>query len=873
MRLLGGLIPALAAVAQVNAATNTAAKGDVNMDQVPASAKDPKNIPVSSVTPVMPKVLASSSSIWSSLSSAKSAERARETFGSSSNTSKAGAAKTTSKAGAKTTAKGTSKAATTTKKTTTTKGKAPAKTTAKKAATSKAAAKKNVPKKKVVSKKKNERRQATATSIGAAGTNTGCSINFQNVQGTYTPTPNTPTQFLADTKLINDAAAQWLPPAGYWTSFQNSLSQVMKTGTATSANLYIMYYQVPTYDPSLCAKACDVRDECLGFNMYYSRSPVWEPIYRNASNPNGVCSNPTAVAEVGCGLYFQWIYNSMTTNPSQWRADFALLTQGSNGYNKNPVPARPTNYTKPTALLGAVNGFNAPEYIGYYYWTTGYDNTKCANLCTAYSNQQRQYAIGNKTTTYEACNYFNSFNLTYQGTYQGQYCVLYNDTTVLSNGYMTYTQSTVGTTTYTYNLTNSFGTALYGRDPGTVTPAWSPAPTGTAAACDALGTAGSTLLSIQRQNYTLGCNYDVYQANDIGNSTAADYYSCFDLCDNFSSCSGFSWVVNGDGITGTCYFKDLSTRTTPPTFKDGIDMAWKTSAYAGFNAGKSVQTVKYTTYTTAWTGKSTQTVTSFSDTNGYIIVQTPGATTSAGQLPTTTIVTDSGTASTPITVTSTSGGTITTRIIYSTAACATTSYGASYAFYSNANPGGQNTNSYPAYSPTVYKTKTPTATGVAKWIGEDNSDTAATTIYNRTNIDGRTLVIQHTFYVYAGRGSGRYYFQIPYTDDIQFLWVGDKAISGWTRANADLLQFWTGNPQTPVTASFYLTAGTYTPVRVQWANGGGQGDLQFSVIDPNGFYLAQSYALKNDGYMSPQIVPKPCVASAAAAFPAWGSET
>ncbi|PNS15927.1 hypothetical protein CAC42_4328 [Sphaceloma murrayae] len=862
MRVLAGLVPALAALTQIHAQSTTVAlqpaEGQIDMQQVPDDKKNLQSIPATTINNPRPKQLAVGSSAWSSFSSEKSAERARTPVTTATTT-------TSTKKAASTTKK-------ITKKTTTKKGAA--KTTAKANKTTAKA------KGKAKATSKKQKRQATATTIaaiGAAGTNQGCSINAQKVQGTYTPTPNTPQQFLADPLLYNTAADKWLPPAGYWTSFQNAVGQTVLTQNSR----YILYYQVPTYDPTLCAVACDPRDECRGFNLYYSRSPVWEPLYRNATNPNGTCSNPVAVTEIGCGLYFDWIYAKDSVNYGQWRADFLLTTVGNNGYNKNTVPSRPTNYTQPKALIGAVNGFGAPEYIGYTYSTAAFDNDKCAAQCNTYTAQQKQYAIGNKTTTYEACNYFNAFNLTYQGTYQGSYCVLYNDTSVLSNGYMTYTQTVYNGVTYTYNLTNSFGTELYGKDYGTITPAWSAAPIGNAAACSALGGTGTTLLSIDRANYTIACGYDVKNAYDIGNATVSDYYSCFDACDGFTGCSGFAFLPYNTAAetgAGTCYFKSLSGVSVPPTVASipAIGLAWLTSSYAGFNAGKKVQTITYTTYTTAWTGTTTATTTSFNDLTGYIIIQTPGLkTTSAATaaVPTVTQYTDSGTlASITSTTVGTTSGTVTIRTIYPTPACGSASYGASYAFYSNSYMGGQNTKSYPLYSPTVYKTKVPTATGITKYIAEDNTDTTSTTIYGRA-VDGRSLVIQHTFYVYAGRGSGRYYFQIPYTDDIQFLWVGDYAVSGWNRTNNDLLQFWTGNPQTPVTAGFYLSANTWTPVRVHWANGGGAGDMQLSIIDPLGNYLAKSDAYANSGYLSPMINANVCTAGQAAAFPAWGRET
>ena len=261
---------------------------------------------------------------------------------------------------------------------------------------------------------------------------------------------------------------------------------------------------------------------------------------------------------------------------------------------------------------------------------------------------------------------------------------------------------------------------------------------------------------------------------------------------------------------------------------------------------------------------------------GYVIVEPTGATKTSSSY--TTITTDLGTAATPITttaVTAKSGVMGTVSVIYPTPVTTCGNAGIKYAMYSNSWAGSQGPSGYPAFTPQAYKTVKPTATGTATYMGESNPSGTPVTIYGRTKVTADTLVMDHTFYFFAGHGTGYYSFNIPYADDVMFTWIGSKALSGWTRANADLMNYWYSGIQnaSPSTIAYYLTQGSYTPIRVQWANGGGDGNLQFNIYNPDGSYSLSSTLWANSGYMSPDIVTQPCNSSLGAAFPAWGSET
>lgn len=234
-------------------------------------------------------------------------------------------------------------------------------------------------------------------------------------------------------------------------------------------------------------------------------------------------------------------------------------------------------------------------------------------------------------------------------------------------------------------------------------------------------------------------------------------------------------------------------------------------------------TVSFTTVSSAWTGKTTSTTTQLNGLSATVIVLTPGvvqATTSSaassGGYVYMTTTTDSGTFSAvqTSTVFPKRGTTATVQIIYPTPATTCGNVGIAYAGYTNSFAGGQATSGYPKFNPTVYKTAKPTQTGTTNYIAEVNSGSSNVAVYGRTSTGTQNWVLDHTFYLFA-RQDGYYSFNIPYTDDIQMLWYGDKAVSGWTRANADIVQFWSSQiaVQTPQTVAVYLTTGSYLPCK------------------------------------------------------------
>jgi len=692
-------------------------------------------------------------------------------------------------------------------------------------------------------------RKSSSTKVKRA-TATSCS-NPNNILFSYSLSGNTPTQFLVDTGLAGLAAAKSYPPAGYSTSFTNQLAGV-------SAPNYLGYQQLSSYDTNACAAYCNARSDCSAFNIYIQRTPTFIP--------DDACPNPSAAAQITCALYGSPLSASQATNIGQYRKDFMVVIQGSNGYNLNPAPASVSTFQGPNAL-DAVS-YSSNIYIGQKFFST-YDVTQCSALCNTYTANSKASAQSSKSSTYTPCNYFNVFNLTLNAQSQLMGCYLF--TTSDAANYDIYKTATDSSSGNIYNLTNSYGYALYPQDKGQTSVTWSAAPTGKNATCSSLGKAGDSFIDYNGVNYTLGCGYDVQYAADIGNQTTPDFYSCFAICDSgaYPGCSGFAYLGN------TCYFKNLAgTSRTPQLNNYNVDMAWLPS-YAGFNAYTVPGTVTYTTTTTVWAGPGSTTTTTLNGLSGTVIVKTSGSVPSATTTTYITVTADSGTASTiaTSTITPTKGLTGTVSIIYPTPATTCGNSGAAAGFYVNPVPGQQAASQYPAFKPEVLKTVTPSAqaTGVS-YIGEYSDSKNTANVYGLAQsvkaLD--TLALNHVFYLFAGHGTGYYYINLPQADDVTLLWVGPNALNGYTRANSQLIQTWSA--PAPATLGFYLNANTYTPIRLWFANGGGVGGFQFTLTAPDGATILQTTPGQNAGLMGPAIVQFPCDSSKGAKFPAFGSE-
>ncbi|KAG9950296.1 concanavalin A-like lectin/glucanase, partial [Aureobasidium melanogenum] len=355
-----------------------------------------------------------------------------------------------------------------------------------------------------------------------------------------------------------------------------------------------------------------------------------------------------------------------------------------------------------------------------------------------------------------------------------------------------------------------------------------------------------------------------------------------------SSSSSSSSVVSSSSASVSSSSASSSASAASSSTKSSSSLITSTTSSSSSSSvvatSTAPATVSFTTTTVAWTGTYTATSTAVSGLAATVYIQTPAkkgqviSTSSTAKASYTTVTTHSGTASTIGYVTATprvAGATTTVTVVYPTPVTTCGNQGINFAAYTNKYSGGQATYGYPSFIPETYKKVTPYFSDVTTYIAESNDQWGDwINVYGYYPVDGSNLVLDHTFYLFASQ-TGYYSLNIPYTDDIQFVWIGANAVSGWTRANADITQFWSSQiaTQTPQTLAYYLTVGQYLPIKVMWANGGGQGDLRFNIYAPDGSSVLSSNAGQNSGVSSVDIVQYPCNSALGAKFPAWGKET
>ncbi|KAH0345976.1 concanavalin A-like lectin/glucanase, partial [Aureobasidium melanogenum] len=355
-----------------------------------------------------------------------------------------------------------------------------------------------------------------------------------------------------------------------------------------------------------------------------------------------------------------------------------------------------------------------------------------------------------------------------------------------------------------------------------------------------------------------------------------------------SSSSSSSSVASSSSASVSSSSASSSASAASSSFKSSSSLITSTTSSSSSSsvvaASTGPATVSFTTTTVPWTGTYTATSTAVSGLAATVYIQTPAkkgqviSTSSTAKASYTTVTTHSGTASTIGYVTATprvAGATTTVTVVYPTPVTTCGNQGINFAAYTNKYSGGQATYGYPSFIPETYKKVTPYFSDVTTYIAESNDQWGDwINVYGYYPVDGSNLVLDHTFYLFASQ-TGYYSLNIPYTDDIQFVWVGANAVSGWTRANADITQFWSSQiaTQTPQTLAYYLTVGQYLPIRTLWGNGGGQGDMRFNIYAPDGSSVLSSNAGQNSGVSSVDIVQNPCNSALGAKFPTWGKET
>lgn len=188
--------------------------------------------------------------------------------------------------------------------------------------------------------------------------------------------------------------------------------------------------------------------------------------------------------------------------------------------------------------------------------------------------------------------------------------------------------------------------------------------------------------------------------------------------------------------------------------------------------------------------------------------------------------------------------------------------GLQWAYYVN-NFGNNENPTYSQFSPSGLDSATPVVTGttqIINYIVTDVDATPAATVYDSQEEYSTTeFILNHRGYLFAPV-TGIYTFQFyPPFDDIDFLWVGPFAYTGYTRDNANIAQSYSmAQPNfdsAPSSAySITLTQGSYTPIRVIFGQAQFGAVLRIRLTDPSGNLLLD----ENGIYTSPYLVTQSC---------------
>ena len=233
-------------------------------------------------------------------------------------------------------------------------------------------------------------------------------------------------------------------PLYYRTIFQNLQAAVIDVP-------YIGYSTMDSYSTTGCQKICDGNNACAAFNIFFERDPVVNP------NTAEGCPNPSSTTNIKCALFGASFTSDNAINTGEIRAQFKVAIAGSNAYLKSPAPGIFSGFDNPVALGGSTK---APNYIGYDYLQNTYDASGCAATCQAITRDNRNNT--DPGSSYTPCNFFNSYQFTFNDTGYGTICAYFSTPSGPEAG--TYTGDRRGSDWY--GITDSYGYTLDPQDSG-----------------------------------------------------------------------------------------------------------------------------------------------------------------------------------------------------------------------------------------------------------------------------------------------------------------------------------------------------------------------------------------------------------------------
>jgi len=230
---------------------------------------------------------------------------------------------------------------------------------------------------------------------------------------------------------------------------------------ATSANSYLTYYDLESYNTTQCAALCDSTSLCTAFNIYIERDPSVNPTTNATWNGTLYnCPNPASITNYKCSLWGSSIDNTSATNVGQWRDNFQVVIVASNGYDKtnNTVPATVPGYTAPSNCSSSAISAGGNYWMGSNFFPGPFDPSVCGIYAQAQAATNRKLAQAAGLSSYVPCNMFNAYAVHKNGVCQGTYCSLFD--TPLTSSWAQFQGAFSGSDYYsvhsswTYALTN-----------------------------------------------------------------------------------------------------------------------------------------------------------------------------------------------------------------------------------------------------------------------------------------------------------------------------------------------------------------------------------------------------------------------------------
>jgi hypothetical protein len=189
---------------------------------------------------------------------------------------------------------------------------------------------------------------------------------------------------------------------------------------AASDSHYMTYTSqgLTTYDPSVCAAACNAMQGCTSFNIFYQRTPL-------IVNPDTLAPDDTlcpadssspSTTLLQCAFYGTFLEKSMATNVGQYWGTFHLVIAGSNAYVKTSAPTL-AGYEGPVSFNNAA--INAPAPVNEHGYlraqTFGQNVPFDPSLCAASCEAQSDYNAAHPDLGLGQCVFFNVYVLEENG--------------------------------------------------------------------------------------------------------------------------------------------------------------------------------------------------------------------------------------------------------------------------------------------------------------------------------------------------------------------------------------------------------------------------------------------------------------------------